>query len=307
MIFNRPDTTRLVFEELRKARPPKILVIADGPRQKVSSDAERCAASRAVIERIDWPCEVLKNYSDVNLGCRNRISSGLDWAFYLVPEAIILEDDCLPEPTFFRFCQELLELYRDDERIMMISGDNFQNGCRRTDDSYYFSLHAHVWGWASWRRAWKRYDVDMRDWQEIRRGGWLRDILDDESSVRYWRRIFDRVASGNINTWDYQWMFACWLQGALVILPGVNLISNIGFRPDATHPTADEGLSALATESISFPLKHPRFVIRDKAADRYTHKSHLSGGILSRLRAVLLSIRHAASTADSASIRKKST
>src|SRR6185369_14461868 len=158
IIFNRPDTTEKVFAEIARARPPKLLVIADGPRAGRAGEADRCAATRAIIDRVDWDCKVLTNYSDVNLGCKNRVASGIDWVFEQVPEAIILEDDCLPDPTFFRFCEELLIRYREDERISQICGANFQFGRKRSNDSYYFSRYNHIWGWASWRRAWQHYD-----------------------------------------------------------------------------------------------------------------------------------------------------
>ena len=145
IIFNRPDTTAKVFEAIRQAKPPKLLVIADGARIDKPGEAEKCAAARAIINQVDWQCEVLTNYSNVNLGCRKRVSSGLDWVFEQVEEAIVLEDDCLPHPSFFQYCQELLEKYRDDERIMMISGDNFQFGNETTEYSYYFSRYGHCW------------------------------------------------------------------------------------------------------------------------------------------------------------------
>ena len=137
IIFNRPDTTERVFAEIVKAKPPKLLVVGDGPRANREGDAAKVAAARAITKRVDWPCEVLTNFSEVNLGCKVRVSSGLDWVFEQVPEAIILEDDCLPHQTFFRFCEELLERYRDDQRIGMISGDNFQFGHTINDDSYF--------------------------------------------------------------------------------------------------------------------------------------------------------------------------
>lgn len=144
LVFNRPDTTIRVFEEIRRARPPKLLVVADGARADRPGEAEKCAQVRAIVEQVDWECGVLKNYADDNMGCKRRISSGLDWVFANVEEAIILEDDCLPHPSFFRFCEELLRRYRDDERVMMISGDNFQFGKKRTDYSYYFSKYPHI-------------------------------------------------------------------------------------------------------------------------------------------------------------------
>lgn len=274
LIFNRPDTTEKVFEEIRRARPPKLLVVADGPRADKSGDAEKCRAVRTIIDRVDWPCEVLTNYSDTNLGCKKRVSSGLDWVFDTVEEAIILEDDCLPHPTFFRFCEELLEKYRDDEHIMMISGDNFQFGLKRTQYSYYFSHHCHIWGWASWRRAWKNYDVNMKLWPEIRDGNWLDDIFRNKNTVRYWRKIFDNVYQGKIGTWDYQWTFACWVQGGLSVLPNTNLISNIGFGPNSTHTTGESKFSNMQIEPVNFPLVHPSFILRDELADIFTENNH---------------------------------
>lgn len=270
IIFNRPNTTAQVFAEIARARPPQLLVIADGARSDHPGEAQLCAATRAIIERVDWDCDVKTNFATHNMGCRQRVSSGLDWVFDTVEMAIILEDDCLPDPSFFRFCEELLEKYRDDERVGQISGVNFQLGRRRTTDSYYFSRFNHIWGWASWCRAWNNYDVNLAAWPQARNGGWLQDILHDSHQARYWSRLFQRVADGEIDTWDYQWMFACWVNSALTILPNVNLISNIGFGPAATHTTRDNQFAAMDTETIQFPLHHPEFVIRDRQADQVT-------------------------------------
>ncbi len=284
LIFNRPDTTARVFETIRAAQPPKLLVVADGPRLNTPGDADKCKAVRAIIENIDWPCTVLTNYSDVNLGCKRRVSSGLDWVFDTVEEAIILEDDCLPDPTFFRFCQELLDKYRDDERIMMISGDNFQFGRRRSEYSYYYSRYSHIWGWASWRRAWKHYDVEMKLWPTFKVGGWLNDCLGDARSAKYWTQTFDKVYRGTINTWDYQWTFACWMQHGLSVLPKVNLVSNVGFHADATHTAGHSSFSEMRTEPLSFPLQHPPFLVRDAVADDITQKTHVKPSLRVRAR-----------------------
>ena len=281
IIFNRPDTTIRVFAEIAKARPPKLLVIADGPRVDRPDDAEKCAAARAIIDNVDWDCEVLTNYSDLNLGCKRRVSSGIDWVFDIVDEAIILEDDCLPHPTFFRFCEEMLEKYRDDERIAMISGDNFQFGRKRTEYSYYFSRYTHIWGWASWRRAWENYDVDMKQWPEIRDVGWLEDFLGSKVSYLYWKYIFENVYNGKIDTWDYQWVFACWAQSVMAIMPSVNLISNIGFGLEAVHTTEKNKFSEMKTEPMIFPVSHPPYMLRDSVADSITEKQEYSGQILS--------------------------
>lgn len=277
IIFNRPETTERVFAEIAKAKPQKLLVIADGPRADRPEEAERCRAARAIIDKVDWDCEVLTNYSEVNLGCKRRISSGLDWVFDTVEEAIILEDDCLPDPSFFRFCEELLEKYRDDERIGIISGDNFQFGRRRTEYSYYFSRYPHIWGWASWRRAWKNYDVEMKLWPEIRDGKWLGDLLETKKSRWYWKHTFDMVYKGKIDTWDYQLTFHCWTQNALSVVPNVNLISNIGFGRDAVHTKVKNIFAEMQTEPMGDPIMHPAFILRDSRADRFVEDKMFSG------------------------------
>ncbi len=286
IIFNRPDTTKRVFEAIREAKPPKLLVIADGPRADRPGEAEKCAATRAIIGSVDWECEVLTNYSDVNLGCKIRVSSGLDWVFSEVEEAIILEDDCLPEPSFFPFCEELLERYRDDSRIAVISGLNLQFGRQRTDYSYYFSIYNHCWGWASWRRAWENFDYDMKLWTLVRDNGWLKDILQDDDLVKCFIRIFQDVYNGKINSWAYRWMLSCWLQGQLSVLSNINLISNIGFCEDATNTKHSVSiLSNMATQKLEFPLHHPPFMIQDTKADQITGRSVYSQSLSSRVRA----------------------
>ena len=276
LIFNRPDTTLRVFKEIAKVRPPKLLVIADGPCSSHLNEADKCAATRAIIDQVDWDCEVLTNYSEVNLGCKKRVSSGLDWVFNTVEKAIILEDDCLPHPTFFRYCEELLEYYRHDQRVMHISGDNFQFGRKRNSDSYYFSRYSHVWGWASWRRAWKHYDVEIKLWESVKEGNWLIDIFGDQKVALSWEKTFQSVYDGKIDTWDYQWLFACWLQNGFAILPNSNLISNIGFGADATHTTGVSEFANMPVESMEFPLRHPLYILRNAQADQFSQMTHFN-------------------------------
>jgi hypothetical protein len=201
------------------------------------------------------------------------VASGLTWVFEQAPEAIVLEDDCLPHPTFFRYCDELLERYRDDERVTAICGANFQQGAQRRIGSYYFSRYLHVWGWAGWQRSWRQYDVELRRWPVLRDGGWLKDLLGREDETDYWTKIFDAVQRGEVDTWDYQWLFASWAEGGLCILPRVNLVSNLGFGRDATHTATANPFAALPVREMQFPLEHPPFLIRDAACDRSTHES----------------------------------
>lgn len=283
IIFNRPDTTEIVFSEIARARPTKLLVISDGPRANRLGEAERVAQTRAIIDRVDWDCEVLTHYADANMGCKMRVSSGLDWVFEQVEEAIILEDDCVPDPTFFRFCQELLERYREDERVALISGDNFQFGRHHTDASYYFSRYNHIWGWASWRRAWKHYDRDIRFWPEIVKDDGLGQIAFSKQEAAYWTKACQGVYDKSIDTWDTQWTLTIFARGMSNILPSVNLIKNIGFGPDATHT---QGLSIYAnmdTTPMTFPLVHPVIQAMHQEADRYTSETMFSSRLSVRI------------------------
>ncbi len=285
-IFNRPDTTTQVFETIRRAQPKQLLVIADGPRRDRETDAERCQAARAVIERVDWDCQVLKNYAETNMGCRQRVASGLTWVFEQVEEAIILEDDCVPHPSFFQFCQELLERYRHDERVMSVSGSNIQRGQLGTGDSYYFSRYPYMWGWATWRRAWEYYHVEMPDWILVKDTTWLRDILHDSQAEKHWSKVFQKTFEGQIDTWDFAFVLSCWLQNGWSIHPGVNLVSNIGFHPEATHTKDNSSpFAALPVESIGFPLQHPRFLLRNIAADNFATKKAFNETLSMQIRA----------------------
>lgn len=290
IIFNRPDTTERVFAEIAKARPPKLLVVADGPRGTRAGEPEKCAATRAIIDRVDWDCEVLTNYSDINLGCKRRVSSGIDWVFEKAPEAIILEDDCLPHPSFFRFCEELLEHYRDDDRIAMISGDNFQSSQRRGDASYYFSRYTHIWGWATWRRAWQYYDVAISTWPQFRDEKYLVQLLRTPAEQRYWAKVFQAVYEGHIDTWDYQWGFTAWQHGMLSVMPNVNLISNIGFGSEATHTKGASPFANLPVDAMEFPLRHPKIFQAHHLADQHEGRTMFTSSPMRRIVQKLASI-----------------
>jgi len=273
IIFNRPETTQRVFKEIAGAQPRKLLVIADGSRSNRPGEAEKCRAARAIIEQVDWDCEVLTNYSDHNLGLKKRISSGLNWVFETVEEAIVLEDDCLPHPSFFQFCEELLAKYRHDPRIMMISGNNFLPGEGESPQSYFFSRYIHIWGWASWRRAWQHYDVEMKGWSKLRDTSMILDMLGNKTAAGYWRYTLDNVAMGYINMWSYQWLVACWAQNGLSVTPAVNLVSNIGYGADATNLKQSEKTGDnLPVFEMKFPLQHPSFMVRNRKADDFITK-----------------------------------
>lgn len=268
MIFNRPDCTARVLEAVSRAKPPVLLVVADGPRAEHPGDERLVVEARALIDRVDWPCEVFTCYSDVNLGCGRRVASGLDWVFSKVPEAIILEDDCLPHPTFFRYCEELLRRYGDDERVHMIGGSNPTG--MHGGYSYHFSRSYHIWGWASWARAWRHYDYEMREWPRLRETDWLKRHLGDRRAVRLARFWFDATYA-RPTQWDFQWTFSGWLGDALAVTPSVNLVSNIGYGEGATHlHDVKHPFAGLPVHSMSFPLRHPPRVEAFDDADRAT-------------------------------------
>ncbi len=270
IIFNRPETTKKVFEAIRKAKPEKLYIIADGPRSLVPQDIELCNKTRKIVENIDWDCEVIKDYANENLGCKVRPSSGFDIVFKQEEEAIILEDDCLPHPSFFEFCQQLLERYRDEEKINIISGSNFLSKFSNKNYRYQFSAFHHFWGWATWRRSWERYDIEMKEWPTVRSENVISDMFKSKQSVKYWQTLFDEVYSGKINTaWDYQWLYSSWKDNGLAILPTNNLISNIGFGENATHTKNKKHIrSNVPLEGAQFPLIHPTSINRDFEYDQ---------------------------------------
>ena len=275
-VFNRPHLTAQVYERIRAARPRRLLVVADGPRSTRSGEADLCEATRRIVTLPDWPCELLKNFSDKNLGCKRRMSSGLDWVFRQCSEAIILEDDCVPCPSFFEFCSEMLAFYRNNTRIMHVSGDNFQDGRRRGKATYFFSKYPLSWGWASWSRAWRYYDVGASSWPEAYRARWLESVLDNPGEVQHWESVFDGVYRGLIDTWDYQWVFACWREGGLSIQPNENLVMNIGMGADATHFKNKHSTLGVPTRELG-ECVHPGQIIRDEEADLYTFAQHIAG------------------------------
>jgi hypothetical protein len=264
-IFNRPIPTRRVFDEIAKLKPAILLITADGPRH--AADVPLCAACLEIVSRIDWPCDVRRNYSAVNLGVRKRMYTGIDWVFSQFERAILLEDDCLPEPTFFPYCTQLLDRYENDERVMMISGTNMQPQLRWNRDSYFFSVMTHIWGWATWRRAWQHYNAEMPDWPSDVAGGFPGDFVPSQNAARFYCQMMNDTYTGNLVAWGLAWMYAAWKRRALTILPAVNLISNIGFGPDATHTRKVDPFAALPTCPMEFPLVHPEEVVACSEAD----------------------------------------
>ena len=268
-IFNRPDVTRQVFAAIRQQRPKTLLVVQDGPRANHEPDSERIAVARQVLDLIDWPCDLRTNFAESNLGCRQRMATGITWGFAQCERMIILEDDCLPGNSFFGFCEALLERYANDDRVMMISGNNFQP-IERSPYSYYFSKWSHIWGWASWRTAWQRFDVNIATWPSDKLDTWLSELCCDASELEHWNETFDRQFAGAIDTWDFPWMYSLWRQGGLAVLPNCNLVTNLGFGPMATHTTDVHSPWANLPFCEIETLRHPAIVIRHNEADAYT-------------------------------------
>jgi len=275
LIFNRPDTTERVFEAIRRSRPSRLYVAADGPRPDRPQEADLCSQARSVAAAVDWPCEVQTLHRRQNLGCRKAVSEAIDWFFEHEPEGIILEDDCLPDPTFFAFCAELLARFRDDRRIMCITGDNFQEHLSGHPFSYYFSIYPHVWGWATWRRAWALYDRDFAHLLEFERLRVLDSLSQLPGFTDHWTYAFNSAANGQIDTWDFGWIFTCWANNGLTCTPIRNLVTNLGFRSDATH-TSDptSGAANLKTVPLEFPLQHPRVIAPHRIMDAHVSKHH---------------------------------
>ena len=269
LVFNRLDTTTQVFEEIRKAQPPRLYVASDGPRD--SRENEQTVVDEVrdfILANIDWPCEIETLFREKNLGCKIAVSSAIDWFFEHEESGIILEDDCLPDPSFFRFCEEMLVKYDTDERIMHVTGNN-QVSTIMVSNSYSYTKHCSIWGWATWRRAWEHYDVGITSWKKpnIRNGvlSYFYGIGNNSNFIN----IFDNVYNGLIDTWDYQWVFSIAAQSGLSVMPSVNLIKNIGHgHPEAVHTaSADVPMAKLVAGRVDFPLATNRYVVVDNDLD----------------------------------------
>ena len=284
IFFNRADCAKQVLAALRAAKPTRLYLATDAPRPAVPDDLVRCVATRTVVESgIDWPCTVQRDYAPANLGPDRRLTSAISWFFDQEESGIVLEEDCVPDPTFFPFCAELLSRYATDTRVGVISGDQFvRDGWRCADDaSYTFAQLTQIWGWASWRRAWRLLDEKtLSRWPDARNTGLLDPLFTRARDRHYWRDRFDECHSGRIEVWDYRWTLARWLAGQCGIVPAQNLVSYIGFRPDALHTKGAHPAANLPTTPVTFPLRHPSDVTVDHALDVATSDLLFSTGSL---------------------------
>jgi len=270
LIFNRIDTTKKVFESIRMAKPLKLYIAADGAREDKEGEQEKVKAVRDyVIGNIDWDCNVKTLFRDNNLGCGYAPSNAISWFFKNEKMGIILEDDCLPSQSFYWYCQDLLERYKNDIRIWHIGGNNFQKGIGRGKGDYYFSKYNHIWGWASWADRWKSYNFDLNNFPD---STFIKKTFDNNKVRRYWTNVFKMTKNKkNISWWDYQWTFSMWLNNGLAIVPNVNLVTNIGFGSEATHTNDESEFSNMNAGEIVIK-RHPEEIVQDKEADDFTSR-----------------------------------
>lgn len=256
LVFNRPGSTRQVFEAIRQAKPSKLYVAADGIRPDTAGEEAKVQKVRAIATNVDWDCEVKTLFRDQNLGCKIAVSSAITWFFEHEEEGIILEDDCLPNQSFFKFCDQMLSEYRNDSRIMMISGTNYLFNQYVGDSDYFCSRYFAIWGWATWRRAWKHYDISMKEWPTYRSAGYIEAIFGAGDVANFYNKTFDHISNAQIDTWDLQWVYSCIVNYGLSIVSTKNLIANIGIH--GTH-TSDEGSTSkfinMPTEEIKNKIK----------------------------------------------------
>ncbi|MGE0102277.1 MAG: glycosyltransferase family 2 protein [Blastocatellales bacterium] len=289
IIYNRPDTTARVFNEIRRYKPTILYVIADGHKAGDVFDKNMVDNTRELIKNVDWDCDVRLNYADTNLGCRIRICTGLDWVFNQSEKAIILEDDCLPHKDFFAFCDEILNRYQYEPRIMHVSGSNYLFGKIDIEYSYYFSIYNHCSGWATWSRAWKYFDPEIKSWPYLKETDFLSNLFDNDKSRTYWESAFQDVYEKRIDSWAYCWTLACWMNNGLTIIPRHNLITNIGYGLNATHTkNARSRFADIPTSPLSFPLIHPVQIDRNNDADKITEKINYNRHFIRRVIGALL-------------------
>lgn len=286
--YRRADTTRKVLESVRRARPRSLYLACNAPHPDRPAELAQCKEVRSLFDELDWQCDQHRLFRDEHLCAKDSISSAISWFFEHETQGIILEDDCVPSPSFFQFCDELLQRFSDDQRVGMISGDNFQFGRLRGNASYYFSRYCHIWGWATWRDRWATYDPDMHLWPAYRQR--LLRELENPLQRAYWGTIFDLTHAGAIDTWDYQWLFSNWINHRVSVMPQANMVSNIGFGEQAHHTKKLTRAANVASQSLSFPLIHPDVLLPDRDADRYTFNDHYSPGLGSIARYALRTI-----------------
>ena len=260
IIYKRLKTTVKVFDKINLIKPKKLYIVADGP--KTPQEESLTSTVRSYIEKnVDWECKLIKIYSDYNLGCAKRVQTGLNEVFLKEEKAIILEDDTMPDFSFFKFCEELLERYKNDDSVAHISGCNLQTDAVNFQESYCFSSIINIWGWATWKRSWHNYDINMHSWDNENKSSFLKYWIPSKRHRKGTREMFDLHCNNNDPwTWDYQWVYSCWRVNALAIMPAGNLVSNIGIGPDASNTKSKTSIDMYpkVIQSIDQNLIHPQ-------------------------------------------------
>lgn len=270
LVFNRPDTTMLVFDAIRLAKPKRLYIASDGPRKQKAGETDLVNKVRSIVGLVDWDCEIKTLFQDKNLGCKIAVTTAINWFFEHEDSGIILEDDCLPSQSFFRYCQELLNFYRNNENIMSICGTNIYRYSEENQQCLY-SNYSLMWGWATWRRAWNKYNIELSGWKGIKKITLLNRYLNGNiKEIIYWYRILSQTQNNQINTWDYQWIYTCWSHNGLTVVPPQNLIKNIGFSADATHTNIPNPLLGdMSVYELKFPLQIPEIIAVNNSLDKF--------------------------------------
>ena len=282
IIFNKREETKRVFDVIRSQQPNRLFIAADGPRVDKEGEAEKCRYVREwVLQHIDWPCEVKTLFRDQNVGCGLGPSKAITWFFENVDEGIILEDDCLPNDTFFRFSVELLERYRNNPKISIISGNNFQLiQPMSLGTDYYYSLFPSTNGWAAWKRSWEAYEYHIISWPTLNKKKFLGFLFKEKKYQLFWKQLFDWAYEKKPDDcWDIQFHYHCMKRNQLAVIPAANLISNIGYGPDATHSQDPTSYFAnVPTHEITRPFRHPDKILRNYEADEFI-QNNLFGAV----------------------------
>ena len=303
LIWRRPVHTKKIIDSIRKVSPKKIYISSDGPIKDDIENQKLVKLTRdVVLEEINWKCDLKTNFLNVNKGCKLAVSCGISWFFDNEEEGIILEDDCLPNNDFYLFCESLLKKYKNDHRIWAVCGNGYQVNKTNKNESYFFSKYVDVWGWATWKRCWKKYDKDMRSWKSNRELFLTNNIFGNHRELNYWKKIFDNLFFNKTpDTWDYHWQYLCFINSGMVCMPYCNLVQNIGFGDGATHTTCEQTHPYFYTKklgNIRFPLQHPTTFIMQKECDKHIQNIFYSGypifsrkGLIILLKKVLFKFR----------------
>lgn len=273
--FNRPGTTQIVFNALKKVKPAKLYVFNDGPRLGNDSDKEARNEISRILNQVDWDCELKVNLCENNLGCGIGVSTAISWAFNNEDRLIVLEDDTVPAVPFYNYCSELLEKYKDDSRICMISGNNYTEEHNGSDNSYFFSKYGHIWGWATWKRVWDKFDLEMKDWPFFKDSNQLQNIFSRKREQRYFNDYFKRIYDKKcVNAWGPQWFYCRIKNYGFSIVPRNNLVTNIGVKGVHTGKETKAHFKPINEHYII--VKEPKFILCNEYYDKYHFKQIIS-------------------------------